>query len=201
MHTPAEITDQLAQIMQCKLEAFPMSYLGLLLTPAKVRKCELQPMISRADKHLASWQVRLLSYAERLILINAVLDTIPVYAMSALRLPKGVIEDLNKKRRAFLWAGEDTVSGARCLVAWDSVCMPKSVGGLGVKNIDKQNTALLVKRLHHLHTDHSSWASWICGEHLNLNLAVHNILGAHWDSMMSLLPILQKHTSVRSGWR
>ncbi|EEE68033.1 hypothetical protein OsJ_26024 [Oryza sativa Japonica Group] len=144
-------------------------------------------------------QVRLLSYAERLILINAVLDTIPVYAMSALRLPKGVIEDLNKKRRAFLWAGEDTVSGARCLVAWDSVCMPKSVGGLGVKNIDKQNTALLVKRLHHLHTDHSSWASWICGEHLNLNLAVHNILGAHWDSMMSLLPILHKHTSVQIG--
>lgn len=98
MHTPEDEAASLAQILQCKIEDFPMSYLGLPLTPSKVRKGELQPMIARADRYLAGWQARLLSYAERLVLVNAILDIIPVYAMSAIKIPKGVVEDLTKKR-------------------------------------------------------------------------------------------------------
>lgn len=98
MHTPEDEAASLAQILQCKIEDFPMSYLGLPLTPSKVRKGELQPMIARADRYLDGWQARLLSYAERLVLVNAILDIIPVYAMSAIKIPKGVVEDLTKKR-------------------------------------------------------------------------------------------------------
>jgi hypothetical protein len=48
--------------------------------------------------------------------VNAVLDSLPVYAMGAFELPEGVMDALDALRRAFLWAGEETVSGAQCLV-------------------------------------------------------------------------------------
>lgn len=92
-------------------------------------------MIAKADFYLSSWQAKLLNYSERIVLINAVLDSLPVYAMSALLLPKGTIEAFDKKRRAFLWSGDDSCSGSSCLVAWDKVCTAREVGGLGIKNM------------------------------------------------------------------
>ncbi|GJM97395.1 hypothetical protein PR202_ga14319 [Eleusine coracana subsp. coracana] len=38
--------------------------------------------------------------------------------MGALLLPRGVIDALDARRRAFLWAGEEAVSGTQCLVNW-----------------------------------------------------------------------------------
>jgi hypothetical protein len=56
-----------------------------------------------------------------------------------------------------------------------------------------------VKRLHHLHSVCSPWASWIWEEHSNSALADHLPLGPHWDSLMTLLPLLQTRTSVVVG--
>uniref|UniRef100_A0A0E0D6M1 Uncharacterized protein n=1 Tax=Oryza meridionalis TaxID=40149 RepID=A0A0E0D6M1_9ORYZ len=172
---------------------------GLPLSPYKVKKCDLHPMISRTEKYLSSWQACLLSYAERLILVNSILDSLPVYAMSAIKLPKGIVEDLDKLQRAFLWSGDDTCSGARCLVAWDSICVPKQYGGLGIKDIGRQNNSLLVKRLHHLYSSDSSWARWIWREHVDSNSADQKMIGPHWKSLVSLLPVLRDLTSVQIG--
>ncbi|GJN24995.1 hypothetical protein PR202_gb12776 [Eleusine coracana subsp. coracana] len=80
--------------------------------------------------------------------------------MGALLLPQGVIDTLDAPRRAFLWAGEESVSGAQCLVSWGRACLPKEDGGLGVRDLSLQNTCLLMKLLHPAHnaTD-SAWAS------------------------------------------
>ncbi|WVZ96608.1 hypothetical protein U9M48_042224 [Paspalum notatum var. saurae] len=59
--------------------------------------------------------------------------------------PKGIYEKLEAKRRAFLWTGEETCHGSRCLMAWDKVCLPVGSGGLGIKSIRDQNLCLLMK--------------------------------------------------------
>ena len=33
-------------------------------------------------------------------------------------------QEVDKLRRAFLWAGSDSVSGGKCLVKWSLVCFP-----------------------------------------------------------------------------
>jgi hypothetical protein len=60
--------------------------------------------------------------------------------MSSLPLPPSVIQQLDKRRRAFMWAGDGngTVSSAKCLVAWQKVCNTKELGGLGIKDIGTQ---------------------------------------------------------------
>ncbi|GJN25520.1 hypothetical protein PR202_gb13359 [Eleusine coracana subsp. coracana] len=57
--------------------------------------------------------------------MNTVLDGLPVYVMGALALPQGVVDALDTLQSAFLWAGEESISGAQCLVSWDRVCLPQ----------------------------------------------------------------------------
>lgn len=159
-------------------------------------------MISASSKQ-GGWVLsRLGSFApqaERLVSINAVLNSLPVYAMSAFKLPPSVIEEIDKRRRAFLCTGEDVCSRARCLVAWDVVCSPKELGGIGVKNLKVQNEALLLKRLFSLFSSESSWANWIWKEFDGQSLLKSLPLGQHWTSLQKFLPELQKLTTVKIG--
>lgn len=85
--------------------------------------------------------------------------------MSAIRLPKTVVDRLDARRRAFLWTGEEKCHGSRCLLAWERVCQTKEDGGLGLKNLEDMNHSLLLKIAHRLH-DHSSlpWKDWFLSQ-------------------------------------
>ncbi|GJN23221.1 hypothetical protein PR202_gb10850 [Eleusine coracana subsp. coracana] len=85
--------------------------------------------------------------------------------MGAVEVPQGFIDALEACRRAFFWAGEETVSGAQCLVSWANACRPKKDGGLGVHDLSLQNTCLLMKLLHRAHTgSDSAWVRWLTTE-------------------------------------
>jgi hypothetical protein len=82
--------------------------------------------------------------------------------MSCFKLPKWLIHEIDKRRRAFFWKGQKNTSGANCMVAWENVCTSKHEGGLGVKNLEQQNISLLLKFIHKYHTQPDcSWAKWI----------------------------------------
>ncbi|XP_071676666.1 uncharacterized protein [Lolium perenne] len=59
--------------------------------------------------------------------------------------PAWVLEKLVKWMRAFFWAGKKDVNGGQCLVAWDTICKPTRLGGLGVKDLRLQGLALRVR--------------------------------------------------------
>lgn len=110
-------------------------------------------MITKMDKYLAGWRARLLFPAGRLVLINAVLDALPTYAMAAMLLPPAVIKALDALRRSFLWNGAERATGAQCLITWERVCWSKEDGGLGVRDLETHNMCLLLKMIHRLHMD------------------------------------------------
>jgi hypothetical protein len=60
------------------------------------------PMIAKIDKYLAGWCALLLSSGGRIILLNAVLDALPAYAMGAVELPPRLLRAIDALRRAFL---------------------------------------------------------------------------------------------------
>ena len=68
--------------------------------------------------------------------------------MCTIKLPKGVIENINRIRRQCLWRGNSEKERGGNLVAWEIVQRPKEKGGLGVTNLRLQNDALLMKHLH-----------------------------------------------------
>lgn len=135
------------QLLGCRVENFPITYLGLPLSLRRPTKAEVQPILDRLSKKVAGWKPKLLSPDGRLRLIKSVLTALPVHFMSVLVLPKWAIKEFNKKCRAFLWKGQEEVNGGHCLVAWDIVCSPKECGGLGVKNLELFGQAMRMKWL------------------------------------------------------
>jgi hypothetical protein len=59
-------------------------------------------------KTLSSWKGKLLSYGDRLVLINSVLGSLAMYVMSFFEVPKGIIKKLDFYRSSrFFWQGDN----------------------------------------------------------------------------------------------
>ena len=70
----------------------------------------------------------------------------PIYYLCSLHIPAGIIKQLERIQRQFLWRKYGQDSG-KSLAAWDLVCRPKNKGELGILNLQLQNQALLMKHL------------------------------------------------------
>jgi hypothetical protein len=86
----------------------------------------------------------LLSLGGRLVLINSVLSSLPMFMMSFFRIPKGVREKLDYYRSRFFWQCDEHKKKYR-LAKWSILHKPKSIGGLGIVDLDIQNKCLLSK--------------------------------------------------------
>jgi hypothetical protein len=88
---------------------------------------------------------RALSSAGRLTLVKVTLSAIPIHIAIATAISPWVIRAIDRKRRAFLWQGSETVQGGHCLVAWKQVCSPTEFGGLDIKDLTMFGYALRLR--------------------------------------------------------
>ncbi len=136
---------RLAELIGCKLGQLPIKYLGLPLSNRNVRKDDWWTVIDKFSTRIGGWQAKLLSQGGRLVLVNLVLTSLPLYFLSVFRAPKWAIKRMEALRRAFFWKGGIAVLGGQCLVQWKQVCRSRKEGGLGVLDLGVMNTALLTK--------------------------------------------------------
>jgi hypothetical protein len=116
--------------------------------------------------------------------------------MSALSIPPAIIKEIDKRRRAFMWAGQTNTSSAKCLVAWENCCTTKDLGGIGIKDFGTQNVCLLLKLIHRLHcSENSAWGTWV-RQHVNLASLSGDLGGHHREILKSILPLYQALTTV-----
>ena len=79
------------------------------------------------------------------MLIKAVLQAIPSYTMNLFRLPKGLLEDIYRICTRFWWGSNGTswkIHGC----TWRRLCESKDTGGMGFKDLEKSNKALLANQ-------------------------------------------------------
>jgi hypothetical protein len=126
---------------------FPLTYLGLPLTLGRTKMAHVQGIIDGSRCRLAGWQGRLLNPTGRRELVRFVLTAIPIYLMTSIRVHKQLIEDIDKLRHRFLWAGDSEISGGKCKVAWTAVTKPVEFGGLGVIELQRFSRALRLRWL------------------------------------------------------
>lgn len=129
----------------CKSE-LPVRFLGVPLIFSKLSINDCMPHIDKITCRIYSWTNILLSLAGRLQLIKSVLFTIQAYWSNHFLLPGGVHKKLQSLFTHFLWKGDISQKG-RAKVAWDRVCLPKSEGGLGLKNSLDWNRAQILYHL------------------------------------------------------
>ncbi|KAM6543504.1 hypothetical protein CsatB_007951 [Cannabis sativa] len=102
-------------------------------------------IIDKTSSRFEGWRARLLSQAARLTLIKSVLAAIPIYTMSVFKLPKKTTNRIDGIIRRFWWTGQAKDGRYLSLKAWDSLCKPKSCGGLGFRRAEDINFCLLAK--------------------------------------------------------
>lgn len=86
-------------------------------------------------KKLSSWKGWLLSFGDRVVLLNVVLNVIPIYSFSFYKAQKKFLAEIIQIQSHFIWCGIDQKKSIHW-VKWSKICTPKDKGGLGIKNIE-----------------------------------------------------------------
>ena len=133
-----------AQFLNCSQLEIPFSYLGIPVGVSSKSWVVWQPIIKKFGAKLAKWKQRCISMGGRITLINSFLTTLPIYLLSFFRIPIKVVQKIVTIQRNFLWGG-DIEANKIPWVKWDTICLPKNKGGLGIKDLIKFNEALLGK--------------------------------------------------------
>ncbi|KAK3231085.1 hypothetical protein Dsin_002966 [Dipteronia sinensis] len=95
-------------------------------------------------KPKASWLIGRVFLSLLRGLIKSVTSALLIYVMQSTKLPSEVCNNLEKINRDFLWGNTSDTKKIH-LVNWDTVCLPKQLGGLGTKKMNMMNQALLAK--------------------------------------------------------
>jgi hypothetical protein len=119
------------EMFNCQVVLFPFKYLGVPVSPSRLKVSDWLLLIEKTNKKLNVWQGGNLSIAGRSTLISSSLNNLPIYHMSVYLLPKTTIQVLDKIRRTFFWQGGGTRKKYH-LVKWEIVC--KSKKKVGVRN-------------------------------------------------------------------
>lgn len=146
--------------------------------------------------------------ASRLVLIKAVLQSMPLYLFSILAAPKWVLKAIKKLQRNLLW-GSSRPNRKWALVKWEKACLPKIGGGIGLRDPEHRNMIMGAKIWWKwLSYPDTQWAQIWTAKYAN-NLPLEERVrmteiskgSAIWNSALLNRDLIQKHSfwEVKSG--
>ncbi|PKU65360.1 Putative ribonuclease H protein [Dendrobium catenatum] len=108
-----------------------MSYLGIKLSLRRLKLADFQNMLSNVMDKLNAWGKKTLSFGGKITLISSSLLTMANFLVTHSLIPKKLLYEVEKLCRKFLWhkSGWDY---SLHYVAWEELCKPRSLGGLGL---------------------------------------------------------------------
>ncbi|KAL0900977.1 hypothetical protein Bca101_084938 [Brassica carinata] len=143
--TPQEIRLRIHSYLGIEKEGGVGKYLGLPEHFGRRKKDLFTNIVERIRQRASSWSSRRLSTAGKLVMLKAVLSAIPTYAMSCFLLPVSLCKRIQSALTRFWW-DECEDKKKICWVSWERITKPKNMGGLGIRDIQLFNTALLAKQ-------------------------------------------------------
>ena len=120
-------------------------YLGLPSLVGKEKLTCFSQIKERVWSKIKGWKEKLLSQVGREILIKAVVQAIPTYIMNCFKLPVTLCKDIESLIRRFWWGQRGDQRKIHWL-KWEKLCQPKGMRGLGFRELQKFNIALIAKQ-------------------------------------------------------
>ncbi|XP_074308232.1 uncharacterized protein LOC141643100 [Silene latifolia] len=118
-------------------------------------------LVEKIVMRIRNWGARKLSYAGRLVLVQAILSQLHSFWARIFIIPLTVIDRIERICRNYLWSGGDQFSKSPPM-SWEKVCKAKKYGGLGIIDCRLWNVALIGKYVWWLvsKADHL-WIKWV----------------------------------------
>ncbi|KAL2892194.1 LINE-1 reverse transcriptase-like protein [Bienertia sinuspersici] len=171
-------------------------YLGLPTYVGSSKKKVFQIIQDKVWKKLKGWKEKFLSQAGRETLIKSIAQAIPTYAMQVFRIPEGILQTIEKMIRGFYW-GQRADEKKINWIAWKKLINAKSVGGLGFRDMQVFNSALLAKQAWRVLTNEGSYMTKILKSKYFPNSSfmrtkVAATASYTWRSILSARELLEK---------
>ena len=145
-NTPMDTRENIKSLFQVPLMDHNSTHLGHPLFTSHIPKSKVYAFLKNKFKaKLSDWKADNISHPGRTTLIKSVFSSIPIYYMSHILFPKTFTDELTRIIRHFWWKGNNPDNSKKplCLSSWDYLCIPKGVGGLGIRDLAIMNEALI----------------------------------------------------------
>ncbi|XP_015931910.1 uncharacterized protein LOC107458226 [Arachis duranensis] len=120
-------------------------YLGLPARWGRSKNRALEWIKEKILDKMQGWKDKLLNQAGKEILIKAVIQAIPAFAMNVIKFPKSFCKGIEAAIARFWWANNGKEKSIHWK-SWTKLTKCKTNGGLGFKDLECQNIAHLAKQ-------------------------------------------------------
>jgi hypothetical protein len=137
--------EEIKQSLQIQHETMNEKYLGLPVHVGQDRVQTFAYLKDRIWKRIQGWKEKMLSWAGKEILIKAVAQAIPTFAMGCFDVTKSICNQISTMICRYWWSQREGSHKIHWLCR-DKMIRPKSEGGLGFRDIHAFNLAMLAKQ-------------------------------------------------------
>ncbi|KAL0657902.1 hypothetical protein Bca4012_078487 [Brassica carinata] len=177
-------------------------YLGLPEHFGRRKKDLFTIIVDRIRVNAASWSSRHPSSAGKLVMLKSVLSAVPSHAMTCFLLPISLCIRIQSTLTRFWWDSSPEKK-KMCMVAWSKLTKPKVLGGLGIRDIQAFNTALLAKQAWRIITKPDCLLAWVlkgkyCGSAQFLQVQETKTMSHGWRGILAVKTKQKKKEQWRS---
>lgn len=120
-------------------------YLGLQKHFGRRKKDIFTSIVDNIKQRAENWSTKKLSSAGKLVMLKSVLSVKPSYDMTCFKLPLSLVKRIQSALTRFWWDANPDQRKI-CWVAWSELAKAMGDGGLGLRDIEGFNIALLAKQ-------------------------------------------------------
>ncbi|XP_040996027.1 uncharacterized protein LOC121242200 [Juglans microcarpa x Juglans regia] len=144
-NTGHAVQQQILELAGVKSSGTFERYLGLPTLVGRAKVASFHSLIDRTWSRVTNWKNKFLSATGKKVLLKAVLQAIPTYAMGMFMIPLSITSKLNQLLRKFWWGFNEDSSKIQW-ANWKQLSYSKDMGGLGFRDLRSFNLALLSKQ-------------------------------------------------------
>ncbi|WOK97948.1 hypothetical protein Cni_G06656 [Canna indica] len=156
---PKAKKEAICELLGIEGSPLPLKYLGDYINKGKIPVNIQRQMISKAKNKLECWASKNVSQAGKIVLLNLVINSIPMHTLATTWIIDGVVKDYEKLARRCFWKSGSSKKGFH-LVSWKKVSLSGLKGGLGIRDLKLVKVSIHAKiLLALLNKKNVSWAT------------------------------------------